>query len=127
MGLRLDQTVAAVEPPGLGGQLSGASTTRPAATSQSAPIVLPHMAGFPTTASTGVSTEELRQAVANINQGLQDLQVELDIVRDEASGRSAVVVKNADGQVIRQIPPDAVLRAFVQVRRVIGLLLDEAA
>ena len=117
MGIRLDQAVA-LRLDESAGRPSGQTaprrpTSAPAVTVQ---IEVPEVV---------TSTPELQAAVQEINNNLLDLQTSLDIVRDEASGQSVVVVRNAEGEVIRQLPPEAVLHAVVQVRRIVGILLDE--
>lgn len=132
MGIRLDQ----LAPSGLTesqGHLTGTSVPRRPASSPPAGLqpqlaIFPESPSFPETPGpVEVAHADLRAAVEEINQGLRDLQTTLDIVRDEASGRSAVIVRDAEGNVLRQIPPEAVLHAFVQVRQIVGLLLDETA
>lgn len=122
MGIRLDQA-AALRLSESTGQASGKAaprrpTSAPAATAR---IDVPEVA-----APEAPSVAELRAAVEEINNNLQDLQTSLDIVHDDASGRSAAVVRDSEGKVIRQIPPEAVLRAVVQAKRIVGILLDES-
>lgn len=124
MGIRLDQIAAAGGLAEFVAPASGASTARRTAiTPQSAPPPSPTVTP---PAPPEVSTVELREAVAEINEALQSLQLSLNIIHDDASGRSVVVVRDADGNVVRQMPPDQVLRALAQVQKVVGLLFDEA-
>ena len=122
MGIRLDQA-AALRLTQSTGQPSGqAEPRRP--TSASTAIPQPVVSEAPPPPAP--SDAALQAAVEEINQNLLELQTTLEIVRDEPSGRSAVVVRDASGKVIRQVPPEAVLHAYVQIRRIVGILLDES-
>lgn len=117
MGIRLDQAVAVRLTESTGHASGQTAPRRPtSAPSASLQVSVPDI---------HVSAPDLQAAIQEINQNLLDLQTSLDIVHDEASGRSAVVVRDGSGEVIRQLPPEAVLRAVVQVRRIVGILLDE--
>ena len=118
MGIRLDQAAALRLVESTGHPSDQAAPRRPT----SAPSASPQIFVPDIEITSGL---ELQAAVQEINNNLQELQTSLDIVRDEASGRAAVVVRDSQGEVIRQLPPEAVLRAVVQVRRIVGILLDE--
>ena len=122
MGIRLDQAAALRLTQSTGQPSEQAAPRRP--TSVSAVIPQPVVPPEPTVSAP--SHAALQVAVEEINQSLQELQTSLEIVRDDASGRSSVVVRDATGEVIRQVPPEAVLHAYVQIRRIVGILLDES-
>jgi hypothetical protein len=44
---------------------------------------------------------------------------------DETTERIVVEILNSDNEVIKQIPPEALLRALARSRRVTGLILDQ--
>ena len=132
MGIRLNQA-AALRLAESTGRPSGQAaprrpTSAPTATSQqAAPGPAPAPVAVPSAppATAPLPEVSVRNAVEEINRNLQDLQTTLDIVHDESSGRSAVIVRDSEGKIVRQIPPEAVLHALVQVKRIVGILLDE--
>ena len=67
---------------------------------------------LPPEAETGaVSTEELQQAVAQLNQHVQQIQRDLLFSVDDSSGRTVVRVVNSETEeVVRQMPSEEVLR-----------------
>lgn len=64
-----------------------------------------------------VDMAELDQVVESINSYLQSTQRALEFSVDEASGRTVITVMDGDReQVIRQIPPEAVLALAEQIQ-----------
>ena len=62
-------------------------------------------------ASASPSVEAMEKAVKHINELLRDRRRELEFSVDEGSGRTVVkVIHSETGEVIRQLPPDVVLR-----------------
>lgn len=125
MGIRLDQAAAARLSESAGRASVQGAPRQPTHSPQAAPQVAPGGPEPAGSASAPPAAASLQAAIGEINQNLQDLQTSLDIVHDDASGRSAVIVRDSNGKVIRQLPPQAVLNAFAQVRRIVGVLLDE--
>ena len=124
MGIRLDQATALRLAESTGRSSGQIAPRRPASVPTSTETAAAPPSG---PAVTPVTAEALQVVVEEINQNLQALQTSLDIIHDDASGRSSVIVRNSDGEVIRQLPPEEVLHAVVQVRRIVGILLDETA
>ncbi len=69
---------------------------------------------------------ELESTLEEINKYLAEVGSSLSFIHDEASGRAAVQVLDADGNVIRQIPPQEVLDVYAKIRNIVGILLDES-
>ena len=67
---------------------------------------------LPPEAGTGaVSNEELQEAVAQLNQHVQQIQRDLLFSVDDSSGRTVVRVVNSETEeVVRQMPSEEVLR-----------------
>ncbi len=69
---------------------------------------------------------EVEGTLEEINSYLNDVGSSLSFIHDEASGRSAVQVLDANGQVIRQVPPQELLDVYAKIRNIVGILLDES-
>jgi flagellar protein FlaG len=69
---------------------------------------------------------ELKETLEKINSALIESGSRLSFIHDEASGRSAVQVLDADGNVIRQLPPQELLDVYAKIRNIVGILLDES-
>lgn len=68
-------------------------------------------------AAEAIDRAELDQVVESINSYLQSTQRALEFSVDEASGRTVITVMDGDReQVIRQIPPEAVLALAEQIQ-----------
>ncbi|VAX06240.1 hypothetical protein MNBD_GAMMA26-982 [hydrothermal vent metagenome] len=60
---------------------------------------------------------EMTGAVSSLNRSVQSIQRGIEFSVDEASGRSVVrIVDRETGDVIRQLPPEAVLAAARQIK-----------
>jgi len=68
---------------------------------------------------------ELESTLEEINSYLTEAGSSLSFIHDEASGRSAVQVLDANGEVIRQLPPQELLDVYARIRNIVGILLDE--
>ncbi len=69
--------------------------------------------------------QEVREAVDRINETMELYRTELRFVLHEESGEIMVKVINAKTQeVIREIPPEWVLKIVASVKRMLGLILD---
>lgn len=72
--------------------------------------------------------ERLKKAVETLNGATEIVNKQLEFVLHEGSGRMMVrVIDSASQEVIKEVPPEAVLEAVARVREIIGLLLDERA
>jgi flagellar protein FlaG len=69
---------------------------------------------------------ELKSTLEEINKYLAESGSSLSFIHDEASGRSAVQVLDANGEVIRQVPPQELLDVYARIRNIVGILLDES-
>ena len=69
---------------------------------------------------------EIREAVAEINKAVKKVPTSLDFSVDEASKRFIVSVTDTNtGEVIRQLPGDAVLRIAKQLESLKGVVFDQ--
>jgi len=67
--------------------------------------------------------EEIREAV---NEALKDMNVGLDFQEDEETQELVVKVMNRETEeMIRQIPPEAMLKVAKRMEEMTGLLLDQ--
>lgn len=72
------------------------------------------------------SLEDLKQAIDNLNKKLEILNSQLRIEIDKDTGIKVVkVIDKQTNEVIRQIPPDAVLKIAKYLDEVTGLLFNE--
>jgi len=79
-----------------------------------------------------ISSEDIQQAVAELNQHIQNIERDLLFSVDDSSGRTIVRVVNSDTEeVIRQIPSEEVLRIsrsiHEQMGDVSGLIFETSA
>ena len=69
---------------------------------------------------------EIREAVAEINKAVKKVPTSLNFSVDEASKRFIVSVTDTNtGEVIRQLPGDAVLRIAKQLESLKGVVFDQ--
>lgn len=74
-----------------------------------------------------VPAVDISRAISNLNQFLQDSQRDLMFRLDQASGRVVITILNPNtGEIVRQIPPDEVLKAARNLREA-GILLSAHA
>jgi len=128
MGMRIDQAGYPGLDPAAGTTSSGTNTARRVEIS-SRPAT-PQLASVgPQTPAVADAVEidaaEMESTLEGINSYLNEIGSSLSFIHDEASGRSAVQVLDAQGNVIRQIPPQEVLDAYARIRNIVGILLDE--
>lgn len=72
--------------------------------------------------------QHVEQAVKDINDFFQTMRRSLQFKLDQDSGKMVVQIKDADtDEVIRQIPPEYVLKLAKQLGEVKGLLFEEKA
>ena len=79
-----------------------------------------------------VSSEDLKQAVTELNQHIQNIERDLFFSVDDSSGRTVVKVVNSETEeVIRQIPSEEVLRIsrsiHEQMGDISGLIFETSA
>ena len=129
MGMRIDQAGYPGLDPAAGTTSSGSNTARRVAIS-SRPAT-PQLASVePQMLAVADAVEmdaaELESTLEEINSYLTEAGSSLSFIHDEASGRSAVQVLDASGEVIRQLPPQELLDVYARIRNIIGILLDES-
>lgn len=74
------------------------------------------------------SEETLTKAVQQMNSFLSALNKRISFFFDEASGRNGVkVIDRKTHEVVKQIPPEEVLKTAARIRQMVGALLDEIA
>ena len=78
-----------------------------------------------------ISSEELQQAVAQLNEFVQQIQRDLSFSVDDSSGRTVVRVVNTETEeVVRQMPSDEALRISSNIKDqvdVSGLIFKTSA
>jgi flagellar protein FlaG len=74
------------------------------------------------------SNETVAKAVDQMNQLLDVLNKDISFFFDEASRRSGVkVIDRQTHEVLKQIPPEEILKTAARIREMVGALLDERA
>lgn len=86
----------------------------------------------PETKKAEISSEDIQQAVADLNQHIQNIERDLFFSVDDSSGRTVVKVVNSETEeVIRQIPSEEVLRIsrsiHEQMGDISGLIFETSA
>lgn len=71
-----------------------------------------------------VDSKEVQTAVNHLNRLAQAFSTSLRFSVHQETHAIMVKVIDADGDVIREIPPEKVLDAAAEMRKVLGLLLD---
>ena len=72
--------------------------------------------------------QEVSEATQQVAQFFQSVRRELQFREDDVSGRTVIsVVDSETGEVIRQIPPEQVVRVAENLGQLKGLLLGERA
>ncbi|BBL74957.1 flagellar protein FlaG [Methylomagnum ishizawai] len=110
------------------------------ATQQSAAPAEPQLRAVPSSQNSGQADlsgqqgkggdgkQPVEQAVKDINAFFQDVKRTLEFNIDQDSGRMVIQIKDSETkQVIRQIPPEYVLKLAKQLGEVRGLLFEEKA
>ncbi|MBE3573752.1 MAG: flagellar protein FlaG [Moorella humiferrea] len=78
------------------------------------------------TEETKAGRKEVHEAVKKVNHTMEIYRTELRFILDEESDEFMVRVINAEtGEVIREIPPEWVLKIVADVKRMLGLILDK--
>ena len=134
MGIRIDQAGYPGLDPAAGTTSSGTNTTTARRVEISSKPATPQPASVePHTLDTQAVADavemdaaELKSTLEEINSYLAESGSSLSFIHDEASGRSAVQVLDASGNVIRQVPPQELLDVYARIRNIVGILLDES-
>lgn len=79
-------------------------------------------------AGQGVDQKEVGRAVERVNEALGALNRNLKVSVHKATGQLIVRVTDPkSGKLIRQLPPEQLLDAEVNIRKVIGLFVNDKA
>jgi len=72
-----------------------------------------------------MSSEELDELKNNLNEALEPINIKLQFTEDDDSGRMVVKVLDRDkDEVIRQIPPESMLKMAQRMEELSGMLID---
>jgi flagellar protein FlaG len=75
-----------------------------------------------------LSREELSQSIQQLNDQIQKFNRDLQFVTDEATGKRVVkVIDRNTGALIRQIPPEEILRIMQNIDNMSGLIFNNKA
>ena len=75
-----------------------------------------------------LSREKLSESIQQLNDQLQKFNRDLQFVADEATGKRVVkVIDSNTGEVIRQIPPEEILRIMQNIDNMSGLIFNNKA
>lgn len=94
------------------------------------PVRFDERSGSTTAPQTGreVDQEEVGRVAERVNGALGALNRNLKVSVHKDTGQLVVRVTDPDsGEVIRQLPPEQLLDAEVNIRKVIGLFVDDKA
>jgi flagellar protein FlaG len=110
--------------------VAGAVTTDRATAVGSYDAKQPRQAGAPAEAAPGAGLNAavggVQRATEALNKMAQAFNSHLSFVLHEESGRMQVrVIDNYTMEVVKEIPPTEVLEVVANIRRMIGILLDE--
>ena len=80
------------------------------------------------TAKTPLRSEDVDTAVREINEFVQVIRRDLQFSVDEQSGRTVITVLDSGTQeIVRQIPPEKLVKAAENIEQLRGLLFDAEA
>ena len=75
-----------------------------------------------------LSREKLSESVQQLNDQLQKFNRDLQFIADEATGKRVIkVIDSNTGAVIRQIPPEEILRIMQNIDNMSGLIFNNKA
>ncbi|WPL18574.1 flagellar protein FlaG [Thiorhodovibrio winogradskyi] len=69
--------------------------------------------------------EELEGAVQQINKFVESMQRSLEFALDEEGEQMVVKIKDADGEVVKQLPPESVLELRRRLTEVEGMIFKD--
>ena len=73
-----------------------------------------------------INVEDLHEAIEILNSSVEKVPTSLEFSIDEASNRFVVQVTDAaTGEIIRNVPGDAILRMAKQLESLKGILFDD--
>ena len=125
--VRLSPSISADYGSGTGPAASGGSSA-PVPASGKAPQNPSLPGSNPTTRAKQPTEAELQQAVANLQQKAKTVAPSLQFSIDRDTSRVVIrVIDLSTGEVIRQIPPDEILRMDKELDRMLGMLLNKKA
>jgi len=73
---------------------------------------------------TGEQEETIRQLAENLNQFMRSIDYNLQFIPDREAGIVIIKVLDENGNVIRQIPPEAIQSLSSKIGESIGILLN---
>ena len=75
---------------------------------------------------TAVDHKELEKTIGNINKMLESMDTSLQFYVHKDSGRIVVkVINNKSKEVIREIPPEEILKLDAKIKETAGLIIDK--
>ncbi|HIG91173.1 MAG: flagellar protein FlaG [Methylococcales bacterium] len=75
-----------------------------------------------------LSREKLSESIQQLNDQLQKFNRDLQFIADEATGKRVVkVIDSNTGALIRQIPPEEILRIMQNIDNMSGLIFNNKA
>src|SRR3990172_97530 len=75
---------------------------------------------------TAVDHRELEKTIVNINKMLESMDTSLQFYVHKDSGRIVVkVINNKSKEVIREIPPEEILKLDAKIKETAGLIIDK--
>lgn len=111
--------------PGVSPSQPLASAPRPASASVAAPTPALLSERSPVQEQREIARTELDRAADKLNKASELFNSQLRFSVHEGTKQIVVRVVDSRGEVIREIPPEKVLDAFVAMQEALGLLLDE--
>ncbi|MEW6733440.1 MAG: flagellar protein FlaG [Acidobacteriota bacterium] len=70
--------------------------------------------------------EEIEQALGTLNQVIEPVGISLKFTQDEASKTMVIeLIDQSNGQILRQIPSEAMLRLSASLSKLKGLVVDQ--
>ena len=91
------------------------------------PPPTPQSAKSPNGLSQTVDPTELETALTQLNEIASIVNEEYKFRLDQETAQLVVQITDQKGEVIRQIPPEAILQLASQIGKMIGMFLDENA
>ncbi|HNT35626.1 MAG TPA: flagellar protein FlaG, partial [bacterium] len=75
---------------------------------------------------TAANADQVMKAISDLQSAMETLHRKINFDVDQGSGRFHVkVIDTATDEVIREIPPEQVLKIAARMKELIGLLFDE--
>ena len=94
--------------------------------SKPAAPVEPIQSSFKVNEKTKISSNDIQQAIDQLNMRMQDMNRNVNFSVDQASGRDVVRVTNQNtGELVRQLPFEDTLQFMRNLEHMIGLIFDK--